>query len=805
MEQKRLIDAKPNGHALIKGVAGSGKTTVAVHRLPFLLNEYCFGEDDKVLLVTYNKTLVEYISYLYKNVKDASVVNYSIFGRSKDNYSIVTIDSIIYQLFQRRNKRMSLYYEILDDRGIQFRYLADAIRSVSKDYPEVEIIDTKNNKFLLEEIEWIKACNYINLADYQSADRLGRMSFQSGDAPQKLRKDSDIREAIHELMVRYNKIMRDNNKVDFKDIALYALDEIKEDEHEKYTHILIDEVQDLTRVQLIILKSLYKEKSYSSIYFFADTAQSIYAHAWLVRGRSFTSIGYDMTGRSTSLTKNYRTTNQIAKAAYSLIEDDPNIIENENYVKPSLLDRQSVYPIYKRYKKSKDESKDIASEIKVLLKEYQARDIAIIARFSNLLNSVERELRLGKVMSSRIDRNNADFESDTVKLITMHSVKGLEFKVVFIIGVNEGIMPYLKKIDEDEKVIQESNERRLFYVGMTRARELLYISSHAVPSPFINEINSSYMQLSRNAKIKRYEKLSTESYRYINSIDIYNPKESIRQWLINQLMKQYDYPIELIEVNVQKELLEDQINIDIQLMRYANGKRVPFCIVLTSQYLLGVNSKIEDLKQLMDIQGADFGIISDGNEFLVVNNKHKVINDLPQFTTALLPQTIEKFDFVNIKEKNHKKISRDYYYPKELMVMEGSEELSYSSDETTGVAVYGQIAAGEPININEELDTFYLPSEWTNYKDSFILQVRGDSMIGTDINDGDLVLVKRQDYAKNWDIVVAVIDDTVTLKRLSKMSEMVALIAENPKYEAISIKEEELNILGIVVGVIKQY
>ncbi|MEN6328599.1 MAG: UvrD-helicase domain-containing protein [Syntrophomonas sp.] len=63
-EQKRIINAKPNGHTLLKGVAGSGKTTIAVTRLPFLLHNYCFDVDDRILLVTYNKTLVNYFKYL---------------------------------------------------------------------------------------------------------------------------------------------------------------------------------------------------------------------------------------------------------------------------------------------------------------------------------------------------------------------------------------------------------------------------------------------------------------------------------------------------------------------------------------------------------------------------------------------------------------------------------------------------------------------------------------------------------------------------------------------------------------------
>jgi DNA helicase II / ATP-dependent DNA helicase PcrA len=57
LEQRKLIQAKPNGHNIIKGVAGSGKTTVAVHRIPFLLNHYCLEKGDAILMVTYNRNL----------------------------------------------------------------------------------------------------------------------------------------------------------------------------------------------------------------------------------------------------------------------------------------------------------------------------------------------------------------------------------------------------------------------------------------------------------------------------------------------------------------------------------------------------------------------------------------------------------------------------------------------------------------------------------------------------------------------------------------------------------------------------
>lgn len=70
VEQRKIIELEPVGHSLIKGVAGSGKTTVAIRRITFLKNHYCPEDDDNVLLVTFNRTLLEYIKFQYGSQSD---------------------------------------------------------------------------------------------------------------------------------------------------------------------------------------------------------------------------------------------------------------------------------------------------------------------------------------------------------------------------------------------------------------------------------------------------------------------------------------------------------------------------------------------------------------------------------------------------------------------------------------------------------------------------------------------------------------------------------------------------------------
>ena len=91
IEQRRIIELEPNGHLLIKGVAGSGKTTVSIKRVPFLLNHYCHQDDDKILLVTFNKTLLNYIKHQYNKVENEEQYQANFFASSIKDVNIVTI------------------------------------------------------------------------------------------------------------------------------------------------------------------------------------------------------------------------------------------------------------------------------------------------------------------------------------------------------------------------------------------------------------------------------------------------------------------------------------------------------------------------------------------------------------------------------------------------------------------------------------------------------------------------------------------------------------------------------------------
>ncbi|MCE5301202.1 MAG: transcriptional repressor LexA [Spirochaetia bacterium] len=125
-------------------------------------------------------------------------------------------------------------------------------------------------------------------------------------------------------------------------------------------------------------------------------------------------------------------------------------------------------------------------------------------------------------------------------------------------------------------------------------------------------------------------------------------------------------------------------------------------------------------------------------------------------------------------------------------------------DQATGVPILGNISAGRPIEAIENPEG-YIDSvaDYLGVKnDSFALKVKGDSMIGAGIFDGDIVFVRRQQTADDGEIVAAIIGDEVTVKRFFLTDRGIELRAENPKYGPIITKQAQL--LGRIAGVVRK-
>ncbi len=129
--------------------------------------------------------------------------------------------------------------------------------------------------------------------------------------------------------------------------------------------------------------------------------------------------------------------------------------------------------------------------------------------------------------------------------------------------------------------------------------------------------------------------------------------------------------------------------------------------------------------------------------------------------------------------------------------------LSPSFSKTIDVPLVGNVAAGEPILAEENItETMSLPIDIVGDSASFMLSVRGESMIEAGINDGDYVVVKQQQTANNGDIVVAIIEDGATVKTFYKESDHIRLQPENSTMEPIIVTN--CAIAGKVVAVFRR-
>jgi repressor LexA len=124
---------------------------------------------------------------------------------------------------------------------------------------------------------------------------------------------------------------------------------------------------------------------------------------------------------------------------------------------------------------------------------------------------------------------------------------------------------------------------------------------------------------------------------------------------------------------------------------------------------------------------------------------------------------------------------------------------------TRDVPVLGRVPAGKPLFSEENIEGILsIPDDMGSGK-LFALQVKGDSMIGAGILDGDKVIVKQQGTAENGEIVCAIINGEATLKRFFKKDGVITLKAENEKYAPIIVSEGEFRIAGRVVGLLRKF
>lgn len=184
--------------------------------------------------------------------------------------------------------------------------------------------------------------------------------------------------------------------------------------------------------------------------------------------------------------------------------------------------------------------------------------------------------------------------------------------------------------------------------------------------------------------------------------------------------------------------------------------------------------------------------------FDMLNKEDKIERNFKNYN---IYNCIEKYRYVGIVNSAEYLFEKDSGISQSVISSDTGEEVN-----SLGIPLLSKISAGSPIYMNEEYeDYFYLPSDIIRgNKDLFMLEVKGDSMIDAQINDGDYVIIKRDNNLNKKSIVAVEIDGHATLKRFQVQGSKLILIPENKNYEPIVVGLDEARIIGRALGVIKK-
>ena len=145
-------------------------------------------------------------------------------------------------------------------------------------------------------------------------------------------------------------------------------------------------------------------------------------------------------------------------------------------------------------------------------------------------------------------------------------------------------------------------------------------------------------------------------------------------------------------------------------------------------------------------------------------------------------------------------IRRDPTKPRAIEIID--DNFNLTRREVVNVPILGQVAAGQPLLAVENIENYFpIPAEFMPNAETFMLKVKGDSMINAGIFNGDKILVQKQSDAQNGDIVVALVDDSATVKTFYKESGHYRLQPENDTMDPIIVNE--CSILGKVFGIMR--
>ena len=504
-DQRKLVNkVGKKSPIIIKGAVGSGKTTIALYRM---LEQA--KKDANCLYLTYNVTLIESATSLIK----------ALDGKVRNGIQIRNIHRLCSE-FLREEAGVRL--NIINDKWYRNSLISKAIKA-GKGRKKSKLFD-RDLLFWKHEIDAIiKGRAKADFSTYMTIERTG---IGAGGGL-----DRNARELVWNVFNEYENLR--GNQYDYVDFPLFVLDHMKRSPgYRKYDYVFIDEAQDFTRAMMEVAINLCKHPG--NIFVVADAAQSIYQQGFRWKDVNLNVGG----GNVSSLAKNHRNTIEILRAAQDLIHEVPDLQNCDEYIEPEQSSRHGLKPKIMTFEKFGDQIQWIVMDIEKRRRtgECLEKNIAIFSKKVDDVKRIFDELRK-KNIPCTFFKDSMDINAPTVKCSTLHSSKGLEFPLVYVLGVDQKRIPgYLSHLSDDEIHLREINEMKLLYVGMTRAMNELIITCNSMGgSNFIHHIGKEKYQLLGKMDIEKPNSVS----RMIDRMEQRNPKSGhdAQSRILKQLSK----------------------------------------------------------------------------------------------------------------------------------------------------------------------------------------------------------------------------------------------------------------------------
>lgn len=415
---------------LIRGVAGSGKTLVLEQRAKFLSAQY---PDWKILTLTFNDNLARNFQTVFKPYENIEAKKFLT--------------------------------KCIDLLGLGKREYDSSDNFIARVLPEFAVLEGFTAEFLADEIDWIKDNGLPDREAYLNAKRKGR--------GMNVRVSTFQRGAIYDLFERCAEDLKNRRMIDWGDLPIMVMNGYRDGtiQNPNYDAILIDEAQDFAPIWIKAVTGMLKPEK--GVLFLADDpTQSIY------KSYSWKEKGVPVVGHTRWLTVPYRNTFEIIQLANEMILRDDELkaaLTNEGLTLPTAKDMENIRhderPLFVKVSGVDEEAAFIDNTVADLVKKgISINDMALLYLHKKDMERMQKHLKTNKLRRESI-----------------HSFKGLEAEVIFIIGT-EGAFA---SEDADEILRQ----KRVYYMAFTRSRRKLYVSYIRALPKQLSELSDHYDQI----------------------------------------------------------------------------------------------------------------------------------------------------------------------------------------------------------------------------------------------------------------------------------------------------------------------